>query len=282
MAGIKSFLIRHKRATAFITLIFFSVLLLLISGNNLTLRPKEIGQSFFSIFQISFSSVSRWVVGTFNSIGELREARVQLEDAREKLLESERILRDIVGLRLENQQFRDLLGFSEKTPFKNIPAEVIARQPNNDFSLLTVNRGERDGIRRLMPVVAQSEGLGGLVGKVVSVGFATATVMPIFNQQFHVAARVERSRYDGICSGPGENSTLLLMSYVSKAAIRDVQYGDMVLTSGQGSVFPKGIPIGRIRTIRSKGYETSIDLEIDPIIDFSRLEYVLIIDEETE
>jgi rod shape-determining protein MreC len=116
------------------------------------------------------------------------------------------------------------------------------------------------------------------VGKVITVGSDYCTVIPLFNSSSYVAGRLERSRYDGLISGQGEGYNLLIMQNISKDALMQIKYGDMVMTSGLGQVYPKGIYIGQVRTIKSQGFESSIELEIEPIIDLSRLEYVVIID----
>jgi rod shape-determining protein MreC len=120
----------------------------------------------------------------------------------------------------------------------------------------------------------------GLVGKVISVGLGSSMVLPLFNERSFVASRLETSRYDGLVSGRSEDSEYLSMRNVRKIAIRNIAYGDMVVTSGLGQVFPKGIPIGRVRSVRSKAYETSLEVEVEPIIEFSKLEYVIILDTE--
>jgi len=67
------------------------------------------------------------------------------------------------------------------------------------------------------------------------------------------------------------------MSYVNKNGKERISYGDIVITSGMKSIFPKGIYIGRVRSISAREYETSLQLEIEPTVDFSRLEYVFIL-----
>ncbi len=280
MVGIKSFIARHRQGTAFLVLIFLSLILLVISNRNVVIKPKEIGQSFFSVFQISISSVSRWFINTVNSIGELKQAKRELEESRLKILEYERISRDIVKLRQENSELKGLLDFSKELSYRHIPAEVIARQPGNAFAVVTLNKGSRDGVKRYMPVVARTSGYMGLVGKVISVGLGSSMVLPLFNERSFVASRLETSRYDGLVSGRSEDSEYLSMRNVTKIAIRNIAYGDMVVTSGLGQVFPKGIPIGRVRSVRSKAYETSLEVEVEPIIEFSKLEYVIILDTE--
>ena len=280
MVGIKSFIARHRQGTAFLVLIFLSLILLVISNRNVLIKPKEIGQSFFSVFQVSISSVSRWFINTVNSIGELKQAKRELEESRLKILEYERISRDIVKLRQENSELKGLLDFSKELSYRHIPAEVIARQPGNAFAVVTLSKGSRDGVKRYMPVVARTSGYMGLLGKVISVGLGSSMVLPLFNERSFVAGRLETSRYDGLVSGRSEDSEYLNMQNVKKIAIRNIEYGDMVVTSGLGQVFPKGIPIGRVRSVRSKAYETSLEVEVEPIIEFSKLEYVIILDTE--
>ena len=154
---------------------------------------------------------------------------------------------------------------------------VIARQPGSYFASFTINRGSSHGIERYMPVVARVGGYRGLVGKVVNVGPASSTVLPLFNEKSFVAARLQKSRYEGLIAGQGKSSSLLLMRNVIKNALLKIDYGDLFVTSGLGGVFPKDIPIGRVRAISSESYETSLNIEVEPIVEFSKLEYVLVL-----
>ncbi len=277
MRSIKSFITKHKQGVSFVALILFSILLLLITSKSIELQPKRIGQGFISIFQKAVTGISDWVGNTVNSIGELKNTKKELEEYKEQLLVYERMSRESFLLKQELQHLRELLHFSQQTEYKNIAAEVVARQPGNIFSLITLNKGEKDGVKRYMPVVAQNHGLTGLVGKVITVSTSSCTVIPLFNEDSYVAARLEKTRYEGIVNGEGEFSDLISMQHVQKIAIRDIQYGDIIITSGLGKVFPKGIPIGRVRSMKSESAETSVELKIEPVIDFSRLEFVLIL-----
>ena len=277
MSVIRSFVVRHKRGVTFVGLLLLSFLLLFTTGKDLGIRPKEIGQSVLSLLQLSVTGVSKWVTGTVNSISELRKARNELEVAREKLLEYERISRDIVRLRQENQRLRELLNFSEEMEYQGIQAELIAKQPGNGYQLLVLNKGTRNGVSRFLPVVAQHKGWIGLVGKVITVGLTSCAVLPLTNEESFVAGRLERSRNEGMINGRGEENDQISMLQVPRDALKDIEYGDLVITSGLGQVFPKNIPIGRVRGIQSKAYETSLELSLETVIDFSRLEYMLIL-----
>ena len=68
------------------------------------------------------------------------------------------------------------------------------------------------------------------------------------------------------------------MTNINKDAIGEIQTGDKIITSGLGQLFPKNIYIGYVENVISEPYNSSLEIEIRPIIDFSKLEYVLIIE----
>ncbi|TFG59436.1 MAG: rod shape-determining protein MreC, partial [Spirochaetales bacterium] len=175
-----------------------------------------------------------------------------------------------------------LLGFSQKLEIGHVPAEIIAKDPGNFFNTITVNKGSSHGIKPDMPVIALQDGFEGLVGKVAGVGLMTSEIIPIYDRNCFVAARLMNTRYEGLTSGQGNYSDFIKMRYVKKNARTEIQYGDLVITSGMNSIYPRGIYLGRIRNIAAKDYETSLELEVEPILDFSKLEYVFILQVESK
>jgi rod shape-determining protein MreC len=280
MPGIPSFVRKNKTGVTFTCLLVLCLLMMLFSNRNVILQPKKVGQSFFSVFQLSVHAVSSWFTDTVTSIRELKRLRSELEEARDRLMEYERVSRNLTELRRENEELREQLGFAQGLPFRYIAAQVIARDPSNQFSTITVNRGSIHGMREGMPVIAFQGGLQGLVGRVVLVSLVSSIVQPITDPNSYVAARLQSSRFDGLVAGSQVGADTLTMSYVKKLAVNEVQYGELVVSSGMGQLFPEGIHIGRVREMSAKGYEASLELEVEPIVDFSRLEYVYIIDTE--
>lgn len=275
---LREFLARRRDTVTFASLIGVSAALILASSGAPLELPKTLGLGLFSTFQKGITGVVGWVRGTVDSIGELRRAREELQVLRERLQEAERLSRDIVRLRRENEQLRELVGLAERTAYTNFPARVVAKQPGNTSGQLILDKGSRDGVRRHMPVVAQQKGVTGLVGKVVTVSARSCAVLPITGPTSFVSARLEASRYDGLLAGQGEASDLLLLTYVSSLAVKEIAYGDVVVTSGLGQVFPAEIPIGRVRAVRSVAQTSSLEIEVEPFIDVSKLEHVLIVD----
>jgi len=264
---------------------FLLVIYLLISGiflafssGGFVVNFRDIGFSLMSGAQRGVYSISSFISGTATAIGELSELKQKYQDLSKRLEDYELIQRSNADIRVENEHLKELIGFSESVTAKNIPAEIIGRDPNNLYSGITINRGARHGIKKNMPVISFQGSNTGLVGKVIQVGRNTSLVMPIYDYQCFISARLESSRYDGLVNGQGDSDTPLVMKYVKKRARDEIHIGDKVVTSGENNNFPKNVPIGFVSKITGIDYETSLELEIDPVIDFSKLENVFVLD----
>jgi rod shape-determining protein MreC len=270
-------LTRHRTIITLIAIIIGCLVSLGISTDSMRLRPKEVGQSVVGVFQQAVSAVGGFFSQTVTSVRELRNLRAQYDGVVDQLREYEQVAGDISSLREENGRLRRVLDFSNSIQIENMPARVIAKEPGSFFSGLTINRGRASGIRRDMPVISNQDGVQGLVGRVSEVGLSSSVVMPIFDPQSFVAARLQRSRHEGLVGGQGAANNLLSMGYVAKNARSQISTGDLVITSGMRSIYPEGIRIGMVDAIRGEAYETSLQIEVIPIVDFGRLEYVFVL-----
>ena len=278
----EGFFARHRKGATLAALVLVSLICLLLSNRTVVIKPKEIGLSVAGFFQKGFSGFFRWFGDTAGSIGQLRAAREELAAARARLEEMDQATREVLELRRQNAALKDQLGFSQTLPPERIAAEVIARDTDNLFSTLTINKGARHGVKKGMPVVAWQGDLEGLVGKVVLVGPGSSEVLPLYDPQCMVSARVDSTRDEGLVQGGGRDRGTLVMNYVKKIAKNKITYGDLVVTSGLGGLYPKGINVGRIRDITAPTYQTSLVLQVQPIIDFDRLEYLFLIGPEPD
>ncbi len=134
-----------------------------------------------------------------------------------------------------------------------------------------------------MPVIAFQEGLEGLVGRIIEVGAGTSKIVPIYDAKSFVASRFSGgSRTEGLVGGQGSPDDPLLMRFVKKQAKDEMQFGDLVVTTGYESLYPPEVAVGRVKKIRVLDYQTSIDVELDPVLDFARLEYVFVMKPQAE
>jgi len=251
--------------------------MIIFAKTDVMSAPNRIGMSFFAFFQNSTGSVAKWFSNIINSIGKVEELKQELKQAEEELLQYKRISRDIIDLRKENEELKQELELLQDIDFEYIAAEIIAWNTEHNFSTVTINKGQLSGIEKNMPVIAFQGGLQGLVGKIISVGLNSATILTLADASSYVSSRFQDSDYVGLINGRGVNSEYLLMSGVKKHAASEIQYGDIIESSGLGGLYPKGIAIGRYRKIQAKEYDTTLKFEIEPVIDFSRLEYVYIL-----
>ncbi len=170
----------------------------------------------------------------------------------------------------ENRRLRHLLALQEQLPLATISGEIIARDWGGWIRALTVNRGRGDHIPRLTAVISPD----GLIGRVVEVRPGASIVQVLTDPTSTVGAHVVRTRTPGIVEG--EPSGALRFKYMARDGAQ-IQLGDVLVTSGQGGLFPRGIPIGRVRSIDDRGSALFYYALLDPAVDFSRVGEVLLI-----
>ncbi|GAB1482793.1 rod shape-determining protein MreC [Treponema sp.] len=273
---------QSAEAYVFIALIFFSFSLLLISTRSFMFDVRDLGLSLYSGARSGIFSITSFTSRTFNSIKELADLKKDYVALSARLERFQALERDAAEIKRENFQLREQLGFSESLRYRHIPARIVGRDPDNLFSAFVIDVGSKKGMKRNMPVIAYQDGLQALVGKVVQVGRYESLVMPLYDAEAFVSGRFATSRYEGIVSGEGSADLPLRMNYVKKRANDEINFGDMVVTSGLGGIYPQDLSIGRVSKVLFQEFKTSIEVELEPVIDFSRLEYVFAIESETE
>ncbi len=192
-------------------------------------------------------------------IGLASSSQALLDNAVDKLTPKSELARQYDLLRRENQQLRVLLaqvaeqarendrlralvGWQKQTPWKLKLARVVGRDPANWWRAVHIDLGSKDGIRENMPVLTPD----GVVGRVGTVGLASAQVLLLGDPNCRVSALIENDKRDVgvICPAGPLRPDIVELDYLPRTA--DVRPGQLVVTSGLGGVFPKGIPIGRI------------------------------------
>ncbi len=265
-----------------IFLLTISSVFLAFSGGSFILNFKEIGFSVSSGTEKAVYSVSSFIGESVAAIRELWELKAKYAELTKQLEKYELLERSSADVKRENEELRTLLKFSDTINIVNIPAEIIGYDPNALYSGMIINRGAKHGIRKDMPVIAFQNGNMALVGKIVQVGRTASMIIPIFDYKCFIAAKTDFAKHRGIINGQGSADSPLIMKYIKKRVADDIKVGDKIVTSGfdDASLFPKNIPIGFVSKIKIQDYETSLELSVDPIIDFSCLEYVFVINAE--
>lgn len=260
-----------------ILLLIISSMLLTFSGGRFIVDFKSVGFSVAAGTENAVHSVSSFITDAVSAVRELAELRSKYVALSEKLKDYELLQRSNADIRRENRELKELLGFADTIAYKNIPAQITGFDPDNLYSGIIINRGAKHGVRKNMPVLAFQGSNVGLVGKIVQTGRDSSMIIPIYDYQCYVAASVQTTKHRGLINGQGTADLPLIMKYVQKRAKDEIAIGDRILSSGENNLFPKDSPIGIVTGIKVHDYETYLELAVQPIIDFSRLDYVFVL-----
>jgi len=193
--------------------------------------------------------------------------------------ENGRLKQEMDSLKRENSQFKELLAAHERLrsllQFKEVirrpvvAAQVIGIDPTGWFKSVIIDKGKNAGLSWDMPVVNAS----GVVGRIVSVSNNYAKVLLIIDQNSAVDCLTQRSRDRGMVKGT--SGQICKMDYMAKSS--NAAVGDLVVTSGLGGLFPKGLPVGEISEVKEGEAKLFKEIDVMPSVDFSKLEEVLVI-----
>ncbi len=174
----------------------------------------------------------------------------------------------------ESKRILDLVNFGEQISRKKIIARVVSWDSADDYKVVRINRGLRDGIK-LQSVVTSHEGLVGYVYRLTD---NYADVLTILDANNRVDSVVERLRSHGILEGYSRGKCI--MKYVNRT--EPIILNDIVLTAGLGNVYPKGMKIGYISRIERESYGSTQHVEVTPLVNFSKLEEVIVFIQDEE
>jgi rod shape-determining protein MreC len=250
-------------------LIAILILIVSIAGRKEFTVVHKFGLEVIGPFQTGISKVS-------NYAGSLKEKYLDILSIKE---ENEQLKQELLQYKSANIEYREalatnvrlkkLLELKESLPPPTLTAEIIGKDPSLWFRTLTINRGSSDGVQKGMPVVT----VEGVVGQVLTSSPNYSKVLLATDPNSAVDVITQKTRVHGIVKGLGRNAFGL--NYVLKSAV--VEKGDFILTSGFGGVFPKGLIVGTVSEITKSRRGMFQKIEIEPVVDFSQLEHLIII-----
>ena len=239
---------------------------------------RDVGSAIVYPFQWVGNKIGDGVSGFFSYFADLEELQAELDSVK---AENESLKSDLVDAEImadENAWLYHYLSIKEeREDYTLCAASVISSSSvsgeGGDYATeLTLNRGSSSGVAEGMPVITPS----GLVGVVVEVNLHHCRVMTLLDTSVSVGAVTTRAAENGLCEGDyaGLHKGLSILKNLPEEA--DVQVGDIVVTSGRGSVYPYGIPIGRVTEVTANAFVRTTEAAVEPFTDFSDLTQVVI------
>lgn len=258
MAVLSIFSSKHREKTALALAIILSLVLLSLKDD----RKIAFARTFSNTLLYPLTSVVQF----FEDFGQVRSENRELK----KLVATLSIERDrLLHFRHEREKLKRLAEFKEDHLYDLVPCEVVGRGLDRFQSILTVDKGKKDGIEERMPVVSYT----GLVGKVVQVYPSSARVQLLTSKGHAVSCIDTRSRVVGILQW--DRGRRFSLQDVNVA--EDIAPGDTLITSGYGGIYPKGISVGRVRNVTPSFDRLFRSVEVESFVLFSTLEEVFII-----
>jgi len=258
------------------TVVTIIVLIILVFLTNVDTKKisylQGLSTAVIRPVQHGFTYLKNKISGNNGYFVELSELKTENENLKKKNSELEEQLRELEIIKAQNESLQEYAALQEQySSYESVPADVIDRDVSNYSSQLVLDVGSDQGIKENMTVLAAE----GLVGHVVSVGKKTCTVQVIVDASSSVSAMITTSSESIVCKGSIEDSSELKATYINTSD--EVLVGDVVVTSGIGGIYPKGIKIGTITNVVNTNNLTDRYATIETAVDFSKLYTVLII-----
>jgi rod shape-determining protein MreC len=267
--------VRFQRYGLLVSVLLVSLLLLTVqTRGGGTGGAGDVVAILLTPVQTILVKIHRGAVGVWTSYADWKAVRAENAVLR---AEAERLRMQALRTaetEQENARLRRLLALRERLPLSTLSGEVIGREAGGWVRALTVNRGRRSGIGQQTPVIVPE----GLVGRVVQVRSGTSVVQLLNDPASTVGAVVQRTRTPGLIEGDAGGT--VRFKFMARDGAQ-VATGDLVVTSGLGNLFPKGLPVGRVVAIEDKGSALFHFAVVTPAVDFARVEEVLLLTGET-
>jgi rod shape-determining protein MreC len=254
-----------------------TTIIFLVAGGIMALALGGYFSSASNVFTGSLVDVQTWFSARFVAVQDfftsprdmasLRQRNIELEGEVAKLQSQIIQLQQQVG---ETQLLAALVDFEQANPENRYkPAAVIGRDPSPFLHYVIINIGSNDGILRGMPVVTNQ----GLIGRVDAVIADAARVQLITDPASSVNVHLQNAKAEASLVGSvaGDVTLQLIPQDVN------VEPGDLVLTSGLGGGYPPDLIVGQVVNVRSRDFDLFQQATVQPVVDFNRLEIVLVI-----
>lgn len=232
--------------------------------------PLTYMTSLFDQLLYTVSSEIRQTTEKYIFLTTLHEKNLKLQNENQRLNNTTHVLIERVK---QYQQREKSLHFKKKISSEILMTQVIGHDVlNNRFSLI-VNHGAEDGVKPFMGVI-HSHGVVGIIHKVFP---KTSQVMLLLSSRIAVDVISQDTRIRGLITGTQGPLYDFKYSLVLSSEIIPFKKGELFVTNQLQNIFPKGIPVGHIHSIKRAQFKSEPAIKVTPTVNFNLLEEVMII-----
>jgi rod shape-determining protein MreC len=266
---------RSKRARPLKQLLFistcvvlFGVLALSFMGHRELTLPHKIIFDILGTAQAGVTGAINYGHDLWTNYIYLINVKKDNDRLRKEIKKNQAIIVSYGEAATTNAYLEKQLEFKKTIPSPTITARIIGRDPSQWFKTFSIDHSSSDRVIKGMPVVT----VDGVVGHILDGSGKHAKVLEAIDPNSAVEVLIQNTRTQGIIKGTGTGYRL---HYVLKN--NEVKIGDLLVTSGLGGVFPKGLAVGFVTSVVSNRRGMFLNIEVEPTVDFSKLENVIVI-----
>lgn len=267
---------RNKLA---VTIIVLSVSFLAIIGYSVkrekaSLVENGVGSTINSVQGFTYKAADA-IKGSLGFVFNYTKVKQENEELRKRNDELESKALEYDSLVKDNDGLREMLKFkSQRSEYNYVGCNIIGKSGGNFLDGYIIDKGTKDNIKKGMVVITPR----GLVGQVASTASNWAVVQTISNENIAVSGMIESTNEtNGIVRGYKDAENRLLAKLYYLPLDSNVKKGDIILTSGYGNIYPKGIRVGEVIDIEEDKGKIMKNAVIEPYVDFNKLEQVFIV-----
>lgn len=254
-------------------LIFFSLSFLVFGvvffdQNKIVIIGRSAIATAVAPLQISTGHLRNFYAFWADALFNIRELKLKNQELIQKNLELESSQALLSNLASENETLKKQLNFMQESDKNLLGASIISRDYQNSRSFI-IDAGASSGLFVGMTVLA---GGGNIVGQIISITEKTSQVRTIFDMASKISSITQISRISGLARGMGSD---LVLDLVPKSY--DLKINEMIISSGQDGIWPKGLVVGKIAAIDSDQNQIFKIAHLESLIDWHKLDQVFII-----
>lgn len=261
--------------------------ILLVGLIGFSLRDRDERSTFEQFMQDSVGWLQSIVHGPveyttniITSIDDIKRVYEENKTLKANLSRYGKLLSENQELKKDNAELKSILGKTETDSiqkFSPIQASVASRSPEQWFKIITINKGKQNGVKDNMAVITGE----GMIGKVQSASQFTSTVLLLngFDRSNRISVYVDIEESDenasGFIVGFDEESESLLLELNEYDV--NLKNGELVVSSGLGGVFPKGLEIGTVKEVKPDKYGLTQVAYVEPSADLYQMNHVIVV-----
>ncbi len=258
--------------TLSIFLIFLGVWLL-----NIASAGKLIGSvinSFVAPLQAITNKVESVAAESLKKKRSEESYKDEINQLRDELRKLRTLTADYYDVKRENAQFLKFYNLKKQDKsLEFVIAAVVSKSPGDLFGSFTINKGYNTGIAKNAIVMTES----GIVGRIADVTAESSKVVTIFSPDFKASALDVVSGDLGIASGNFKLFKDNLLGIFYLPSQNNIKAGDVVATTGMGGIFPKNLPIGKVRELKQDDFDSSCYAIVEPFINLRDISEVFVV-----